>query len=63
MTQFITASLNELDRLARSAEQQMNSALDQRQWDLVLAHRNEMLAIDAERTQRLHSIDDLEMAP
>ncbi len=62
MSQFADSTLDELDRFAERAEKLMNAALEQRRWNLVQLHREETLAADAERKQRLDSIDKHEMA-
>lgn len=63
MSHLTASSLDELDQLAARAEERMNTALEQREWSLVQSYREEMLAVDAERRQRLDAIDDHELVP
>lgn len=52
---YLTSS--ELEHYARRAEQFMNRGLEQHRWNVVRAHRNTMLAVEAERRRRNRVVD------
>lgn len=51
-SRFGSLTSSELEHYARRAEQFMNRGLEQHRWNVVRAHRNTMLALEAERRRR-----------
>lgn len=52
---YLTSS--ELEQYAQRAEHFMNRGLEQHRWNVVRAHRNTMLAVEAERRRRNPVVD------
>jgi hypothetical protein len=52
LSRFGYLTPSELDHCAQRAEHFMNRGLEQHRWNVVRAHRNTMLAAEAERRRR-----------
>lgn len=64
LARFRYLTPRELDHCALRAEHFMNRALEQHRWNVVRAHRNTMLAVEAERRRRTSVVDaDAAQAP
>lgn len=52
LSRFRYLTPSELDKCTQHAEHFMNRGLEQHRWNVVRAHRNTMLAVEAERRRR-----------
>jgi hypothetical protein len=57
LARFRYLTLRELNQYAQRAERSMNRGLEQHRWNVVRAHRNTMLAVDAERQRRNKAVE------
>lgn len=57
LSRFRYLTPRELDQCAQRAEHFMNRGLEQHRWNVVRAHRNTMLAVEAERHRRTSAVE------